>query len=105
MLHQHHVDIGVFTESWLNDAINGYDILRKDRETDSDGIICYTKIRPPPLTIDAQAVPALKTEFLPLFFKSLCLVVICMYHPFWNNHFHHEAAINCITDIIVHVTA
>ena len=113
-MHTYNVDIGIFTESWLNDdmpsdavAIDGYYVLRKDRDKcKGGGIICYSKVQPHPITVDDQAVPALSvcnTEFLPLFFKSLSLLVICIYHPFWNDPDEHEAAICCVTDLIDYV--
>ena len=114
LLNQHQIDIGVFVESWLSKdipddavAINGYMTFRKDRDNGTGGgIVCYSKLNPPPTVILSESVFSLnscKTEFLPLFFNKLSLLVIGVYHPFWNAPRNHDDAINCITDIIDYV--
>ena len=114
LLHQHHVSVGVFVESWLSEQISddavkidGYQVIRKDRVKGAGGgIICYSKLDPSPVIIDSDSVPSLihsNTEFLPMFFEQLSMLIIGVKHPFWNDPNNHNQAINCITDVIDHV--
>ena len=52
--------------------------------------------------MDTSLVPisSCDTEFLTLYVKQLRLLVICCYHPIWNNVSKHEEAISTITNII-----
>jgi len=53
--------------------------------------------------IDDSHVPCLvscQTEFLSFVIPKCFLLVISLYHPFWNNKEKHEEAIFCVTSII-----
>ena len=111
VLHQHNVNIGFFAETWLNDelpdacvAVDGYQILRKDRKGRSGGgLICYYDPCLIPSVLTEQEVNSIDvcdSECLPVLFCGLSLLVIACYHPFWNNPDQHESAIECMVDII-----
>lgn len=114
LLRKHHIDIALFVESWLNKdvldqfvSIDGYNIIRHDRSTGKGGgIICYVKSDIIPTVIESTQIPSLSvcnSEFLTIFFRQMSLLLIGLYHPFWNSPVEHEAAINAITDVIDHV--
>ena len=111
LLRKHHTDIALFVESWLNKdvldnfvSIDGYNIIRRDRISGKGGgIICYVKNDIIPTVIDSTHIPSLSicnSEFLTVFFGQMSLLLIGIYHPFWNCPDEHESAISTITDII-----
>jgi hypothetical protein len=107
---QLHPSIVIFTESWLSDetpdsavALDGYSVSRKDRNSLGGGIICFIKDDVSFSVIVEHEVPSLpvsNSEFLCIFLKTYNLMVICVYHPFWNNCAADEAAISVITRFI-----
>jgi len=90
-------------------AIDGYGIVRKDRmERSGGGLICYHDPSLIPTVLTEQEVNSMgtcDTEFLPILFRELSLLVIVCYHPFWNNTVQHESAIECLVDIMDFTTA
>lgn len=94
LLNHHDIDIAMFIQSWLNDvilhdavAVDDYRIVRKDHKngTGWGEIICYTKVKSLLKITDYYAVPSLnmsRTEFLPIIFKNLSLLVIGVYYLF-----------------------
>ena len=68
---------------------------------------CYYKSDHVPEVLTISEIPSLsscETEFLPLIFRDLCLLVIICYHPFWNNLSQHNMAIDCIVNILDYVS-
>ncbi len=54
-------------------------------------------------SISESQVPSLenpKSEFLCLFFRELFLVLIAVYHPFWNDSTANQEAMTVITDVV-----
>jgi len=84
-------DINIFVESWLNsdvlnDAINinGYNIIRQDRlDSKGGGIIFYVKDSILNYSVVEHSIPY--SESLIIKFPKLKILIICLYHPFWNN--------------------
>ena len=101
-------DFVVLTESWLDNSIPDeavalprYAVIRKDRDRQGGGIILYVPADYPYKIITCAEVSSMlncRTEFLAVLFPHVLL--ICLYHPFWNNSFEHDNAISCVTDII-----
>ena len=103
-------DLIVLTETWLDDtyderavSINSYHVVRKDRLSGrGGGIICYFRDIFSVSIISDDEVPSLHSaasEFLCLFFHDLFLVVVALYHPFWNDSTANHQAITLITDV------
>lgn len=112
-LRKHQPKIAVFTESWLDasipdEAVSFADYLtvRKDRGRNGGGIICYIARDFLPLSsafrvLTASDVPSLAdcdSELLPIILPQLLIVAV--YHPFWNAPVEHEKCISCIVDLI-----
>lgn len=104
-------DIAILTESWLNPMIPttsidlpNYQTIRRDRLGPGGGIVCYIAnsfCSQQVFIIDENAVSSLgncKSEILSMILPNLLLIAI--YHPFWNNPTEHKDCITCITDII-----
>ena len=101
-------------ETWLRDdlpdasvAIDGYNLIRKDRKSGpGGGLACFFKPELMPEVLTESNITSLSecaTEFLPIIFGHLSLLVIICYHPFWNNAAEHNAAIDCLLDILDYV--
>ena len=107
-------DICVFTESWLHSdipdsalSVPNYFIVRKDRDSNGGGIICYfsDKFQSHAMRIltscDIPSIGTCGSELLPIIVSNL--VVIVVYHPYWNNFAMHMQCIECLTDILDYV--
>ena len=107
-LNKYTPDVAVFCETWLDDSIpdvaiscNNYNVIRKDRNKYGGGIACYVNESFSPSVLTHFDIPSLNdcgSEFLPIILPKLLLIAI--YHPFWNCPKEHEAAISCLLDII-----
>jgi hypothetical protein len=105
-------DVVVITESWLDDQtpnssieICNYDIYRRDRNCNGGGILCYVRSTYTCHVLTAECMPPLvncSSEILPIFIASLSTLLICVYHPFFNNKEKDEEAINTFVSIIDH---
>ena len=103
-------DIAVFTESWLEPdipdssvAIQNYSVCRKDRNRRGGGIVAYISERFTYRTLCASDIPILNqcsSEVLPIAFTAFPLLLICVYHPFWNNAMRDSECLHVITSII-----
>ena len=104
-------DLVVFTESWLDEntpdsslKLPSYNVQRKDRvQGKGGGILCYISDLYTCISIDSLSVPSLSnvaSEFLCVFINELFLVLLVIYHPFWNDVKADELAISCILDVI-----
>jgi len=102
----HACDVNVLTESWLdNDVISknihidGYFPIRVDRSNrKGGGIIVY-------ISSDYSIPEVLKyviphTESCILYFSSLKLLVISLYHPHWNKQSYHNEAVDSIIELV-----
>ena len=108
LLVRHAPDIAMFCESWLDDTIPDsvvslpdYQVLRKDRNRFGGGIISYVRDYLSPTILTSNEVPSLascQSEFLPILLPNLLLIGI--YHPFWNSSSLHHEAISCLADIL-----
>ena len=106
-------DICVFTESWLNDdspdsaiSVDNYSVFRQDRQDrKGGGIVCYIRSVFSCCVVDLQAIPPLnacRSELLTLFVKDFSLLLIALYHPFWNDSAAHHEALSCLATAIDH---
>lgn len=103
-------DIAVFTESWLEPdipdsslAIQNYSVCRKDRNRHGGGIVAYISDRHNHRTLCASDIPLLNqcsSEFLAIVFTDSPVLLICVYHPFWNNVMRDNQCLDVITSII-----
>lgn len=101
-------DINVFTESWLCDDIADnfiqipkYNIIRKDRHNNGGGIIIYIK-----QSIDFTLISfdnIQNYEIISLFVQSFKLLIIAVYHPYWNDTSAHENTLAIFDNIIMNV--
>lgn len=101
-------DIIVCTESWLSDSvpnssifIDNFCVERADRDIHGGGVVVYFK---PELELHKVSfVPAqLKSDILCLH-SSLCkLVIIAVYHPYWNNPDAHCTLMSSLLDMLLH---
>ena len=102
--------IAIFCETWLSEdipdcavSIPCYNIIRQDRDCKGGGIIAYVSENLKTILIDEHSVTCLKecpTEFLSFVIPERSLLVIALYHPFWNDNPKHEEAVACLTSII-----
>ena len=85
-------------------VLPNYEIFRRDREVGKGGgIICYINDDFSCEVIDRELFPSLNqspSEFLCLFLKDLNLVVLVIYHPFWNNVKANDDAITVHTEVL-----
>lgn len=103
-------DIAILCESWLSHdipdsavSISNYDVIRRDRDASGGGIIAYLSKNLHVLLITENCVPSIAcchTEILSFVVPEFSLLVISVYHPFWNHKQMHDEAILCIIDII-----
>jgi len=103
-------DIAIFVETWLDSSssdsslfIPGFRLIRKDRDSRGGGVILYINEVFDFCNIDASKVPSVascKSEILSVFSIELSLLVIAIYHPFWNDASKDTECIMCITEII-----
>jgi len=109
-INEHRPDVAIFTESWLcpeipdsSLTINGYSICRKDRSRNGGGIIAYISERYSYRVLNDSDIPSLgscDTEILPIVFSSVPFIIICLYHPFWNDSVRDEKCISCMCDML-----
>jgi hypothetical protein len=109
---KHKPSIVVITESWLDSStpdtaigIDGYIPFRKDRNANGGGILCYVPNDVCAVTFnDEMVVPDSGTiaasEFLCVVIKDFSLVLIAIYHPFWDRRDAHEDALSVLTGMI-----
>lgn len=107
LLRDHKPDVAVFTETWLDSEtpnhavdIDRYLTFRRDRNCFGGGIVCYISDHYMVSEVDILPTSSCETEFLPLYINNLKLLIICCYHPVWNNVAKHEDAISCIVHVI-----
>ena len=103
-------DVVVLTESWLDERtpdssinISNYSIIRKDRNSKGGGILCYVRSSYNSHVLTTDELPLLAhccTEILTIFISSFSTLLICVYHPFFNNTAKDEEAINTFVAII-----
>lgn len=106
-------DIVVLTETWLHVdipdvsiSLPDFSIVRKDRNNHGGGIIFYISHKYQYHVIDLAPIVSVsecESEISSVFFPSVKLLMIAIYHPFWKNSNRNESAISCILDIIDHV--
>ncbi len=102
--------LALFTESWLDsltpdESVNipGYSILRHDRPTRGGGILCYVAENYVARLNDFASVPAIpkyESEILSFYIYSLSLLVICVYHPFWNDDKRNKSCLETYVGIL-----
>lgn len=102
LLNEHRPDLAVFTEMWLDKEIPNeafemerHVALRCDKNSHGGGILCFTvsKLDFPFVNLVCGVV-----EILTVYIRELRLLLICCYHPVWNNTAKHELAISMIVD-------
>ena len=103
-------DIAVLTESWLDEqipdssvALPSYSVVRKDRNRFGGGILIYISVDFDYQVLDLESISTIDScdsEILPVIFPTLKLLVVTVYHPFWNDSTRNEQAIHTICDII-----
>ena len=106
-------DIIVLTESWLDEStpdssvsLPGYSIARKDRNKKGGGVIIYIAAHLQFRFLEIQTIGAIElcdSEILPILFPERKLLLIAIYHPFWNDSDRDAKAISTICDIIEYV--
>lgn len=94
------------TESWLSPEIpdsaidiEGYRVHRHDRNSHGGGIVCYLRTFLQSVSsiesVDDDA-SLVATEFLSMLVKDIPVLIVIIYHPFWDNNVAHEGAISWI---------
>ena len=74
---------------------------RSDRS--GGGLVCYVRDTFSCSVIDLNAIPSSsssQTEFLAILVNDIQVLVICVYHPFWNDSSAHRDAMTRLTEII-----
>jgi len=102
----HNCDLSVFTETWLNDqfhsdllSIPGYSNIRLDRQHQKGGgILVYHRIGMCYQIIEFNNPN--QREVLPFFISKSRHLIICVYHPFWQEIAIHEEVIDIFVAII-----
>ena len=102
--------VAIFTESWLDAStpdsalsIDGYAVSRKDRCRNGGGIIAYIDQAYKFRVITASEIPSLsscESEILTIQFTNTPLLIISVYHPFWNDCNRNDNCIAIITELI-----
>ena len=111
LITRHCPDFCVITETWLdptvpNDSIglSEYSLFRCDRSHRAGGgMICYVRNKYSAVFVDTLSIlsPLVpRSEYMFLFFKELRMVLIVIYHPFWNNSEAHNEAISCLMSLV-----
>jgi len=106
IIHCNNCDINVFTESWLNDSVNysissvvGYNQFRLDRSSKGGGGI-IAHIRSSIKVSVIQFSNDENFEILPLLLDKTSHLLICLYHPYWQDINAHENTIDKFFQII-----
>ena len=84
-------------------SIDGYSICRKDWNRNGGGIISYVRQGLRFRLLTADDVPSLdfcESEILSLLFANIPLIIVGVYHPFWNDATRNGNCIACISDLI-----
>lgn len=104
----HNSDFFIFTETWLSEnildqtiSLPNYTLLRKDRSTNQagGGVICYIKKIFSFHIVEFTNNTSINSDILPIFIPDILTLIICVYHPHWNND-QHENLIDTLFDII-----
>lgn len=111
-LRTHKPDIAVITETWLDNttpisisisiSIQGYNIARLDRNSRGGGILIYVADNLSFNVLDLHSIPNIsrsESEILPVIIDG-SLLVVCLYHPFWNDSHRDSECISSLIDII-----
>jgi len=99
-------DLNVFTESWLNSDIpntclniNDYKILRLDRVgRGRGGVVAFLKNGIDHIMINQEN--PLNLEILSFYLTNSKLLVICIYHPYWNEEEMHQVTVDFLFSIV-----
>ena len=78
-------------------------VCRNDRNRHGGGIIAYISERYNFKTLGADQIPLLNqclSEFLPIVFTDYPVVLVCVYHPFWNSNVRDSQCLDVISSII-----
>ena len=114
-LNEHSPNIAVFTESWLDDntpdssiSIPPYQIVRKDRNSRGGGIVCYVSAQYLFSVLDIEAIhnnyPPCASEILLILFPGEFLLLLCVYHPFWQDNNKNSDCIASLLRLIDYVS-
>lgn len=89
-------------ETWLDNstpdgvlAMQGYNIIRKDRNTFGGGLLIYVASHLSTVELTESVAPCLsntESEILPIIIPELNLLFILLYHPFWGSSPQHNLA-------------
>ena len=104
-------DIVVLTETWLDEniadvylAIPRYKVLRKDRNANGGGVLIYYG---DDLAVTSDLVlydiPNIKTDLLAIYLPDFDLVIIAIYHPYWNNQNAHHTVLQTLQVVLDNV--
>jgi len=106
----HNCCINFFTESWLNSdvssetiSIPGFQTVRRDRDdgqsnSHGGGILGYISGQ---VTFEIiKIVNPDNLEVLPIFLTDYNLLLIAIYHPFWNNPDKHNLVLDHLFNIV-----
>ena len=96
------------TESWLNDDvpdlaihIDGYRIFRMDRGSRGGGILCYVRNSlTSEVFLDSMDDSSCKTEIMNILIKDYSLLLVVLYHPFWENNSADHVALTRLENIL-----
>ena len=101
-------DVIIITETWLDPvipdsfvAINSYDLLRCDRDSNGGGVALYIKS-----SISYELVPLpspsslLKSNFLACRLIDHAVFILCLYHPYWGAAKEHQLVLDHLQDLV-----
>jgi hypothetical protein len=88
---RHNPDIIIITETWVDDSVpdsflsvNGYVILRCDRDVYGGGVAIFIRQPFSHEVIDFPSLPKLKSNVLCCKVPDLRSIFVCVYHPYWG---------------------
>ena len=104
-INQYKPSIIVFIETWLSDevpdaaiALEGFSTFRNDRNSRGGGIVCYLRDHFTATIFRVTTLSSCDSEHLCIYVQDFNLVVLAVYHPFWENSTADEA----LTTLIIH---
>ena len=102
---RHNPDVIVITETWFDPclpdslfSIDGYNLLRCDRNSNGGGIALFLRHTLSYQRIDIASIPNVKSNFLCCMLPELSIIFFCIYHPYWGSSSTHRSVLEHLQD-------
>lgn len=98
---RHNPDVVFIAETWFDPSlpdsfleIDNYVILRCDRDTNGGGVALYLRNSLIYRHIDIPSVPNVKSNILCCLLPEPCIILFCIYHPYFGNSPKHDVILD-----------